>query len=284
VLHLEAPSTPPPATPATEDPPPLAADAPCCRDASVLEQADPVAAGGGVSTSPGCAPALLEDEFLVIIEDVLESKDEDEDTVASPSRLRPDDATAAVAAQIGASATPAASDLDVFLVHPSAPAPSPSSTLSPHAAPFHPRGRTEGRPKARRWANDDFLDDSDAEVAPTSTAPYLDAVHRESQPLRSSALPAMSLPRTQPLASARGDAVAGCQGAAQRRGSIVDRAHSWCMACRLGLWRAVSRHTNASDAADGSPPPTPMGGERSSTGRRCDLRRPRLCHVGQHAG
>jgi hypothetical protein len=46
----------------------------------------------------------------------------------------------------------------------------------------------------------------------------LDAVHWEPQPPRSSARPAMALSRTQPLASARGDAVAGRQGAAQRRG------------------------------------------------------------------
>jgi hypothetical protein len=164
---------------AIEDPPPLAADAPCCRDTSVLEQAGPVAASGGMSASTGCAPALLEDESLVIIEDILEGEDEDEDVVASPPRPRPNDAIVAVAAQRGASAAPAAFGLDVFLVHPFALAPSLSSTLSTHAAPFHPGGRTEGWPKARHWADDDLLDDSNAEVAPTSMAPYLDVVRRE---------------------------------------------------------------------------------------------------------
>ncbi|XP_066385508.1 uncharacterized protein [Miscanthus floridulus] len=78
----------------------------------------------------------------------------------------------------GASLSSAASDLDAFLIHPSAPALSPSSTLSPQAAPSHPWSSAAGRSKARRWADDDLLDDSYAEeVQTTSMTPYLDAVH-----------------------------------------------------------------------------------------------------------
>jgi hypothetical protein len=63
-------------------------------------------------------------------------------------------------------------------------------------------------------------------------------------------------------------------------GSAAGRAQSWCTACRLGRWRAASRHASASDE---SPPPTSMGGGRSSSGRRCDQRPPRSCHENQHA-
>ena len=79
-----------------------------------------------------------------------------------------------------ASSSSAASDLNAFLVHPSTPALSPSSTISPQAAPFHPGSSAAGRSKARRWADDDLLDDSDAEeVQTTSMTPYLDAVRQE---------------------------------------------------------------------------------------------------------
>ncbi|XP_066324610.1 uncharacterized protein [Miscanthus floridulus] len=103
----------------------------------------------------------------------------------SPPPQQPVPASAIAAqrteAGAGASAAPAASDLEAFLLHLSIPALSPSSTLSPEAAPFHPGGSAVGRSKARRWADDDdLLDDSDAEAMPTtSMTPYLDAVHRK---------------------------------------------------------------------------------------------------------
>ena len=98
---------------------------------------------------------LVEDESLVLVEDV----SDDEDASAPSSQQRPHPA----------------SGLDIFLVHPSAP--SPSSSLSPLASPFHPRDGSMGRSKARRWADED-LDDSDAERSSvTSPTSYLDAVY-----------------------------------------------------------------------------------------------------------
>jgi hypothetical protein len=44
---------------------------------------------------------------------------------------------------------------------------------------------------------------------------------------------------------------------------------SWCMTCCLALWRDASRHTSTSAAIDGLQLLTPMGGRRSSIGRRC---------------
>lgn len=52
-----------------------------------------------------------------------------------------------------------------------------SSSLSPFAIPFRPIGNPAGRPKARRWAEDNFSDDSDEETPPAATSsPYLDAI------------------------------------------------------------------------------------------------------------
>ena len=93
----------------------------------------------------------------------------------------------------------------------------------------------------------------------------------------------ISLPRTQPLMSSHGGATGGRQGAGRRRGNAVGHAHNCCMACRLGPWRAASRHASPSDVADRSPPPTSMGGGRSSSGKRRDLRTPQLSHEGQQA-
>ena len=95
----------------------------------------------------------MEDESLVLVEDA--------SAPSSPQRHDP------------------ASGLDIFHLHPSAP--SPSSSLSPLASPFHPGDETMGRSKARRWADED-LDDSDAERSPvTSPTSYLDAVRQGSQ-------------------------------------------------------------------------------------------------------
>jgi hypothetical protein len=123
------------------------------------------------------------DETLVLVEDVPEEDDVDADVGAA--------------------------NLDIFLIHPSAPAPTPSSTLSPHAAPFHPRGGTEGRSKARRWADKDLIDVSDVETMPTSSSPYLDA-------LRSVPKPATS--EIMPQSSSHGGAVPCRQGVGRRRG------------------------------------------------------------------
>jgi hypothetical protein len=97
----------------------------------------------------------LQDGLVILIEGVME----DDDASAPSSPLRP--ATA--------------SGVDIFLVHPSAPSLSPS--LSPFA-PFHPRDGALGRPKARRWADED----SEVEGSPVSfPTSYLDAVHLGSQ-------------------------------------------------------------------------------------------------------
>ena len=58
--------------------------------------------------------------------------------------------------------------------------------------------------------------------------------------------------------------------------NAAGRVHSWCAACLFGQWMAAFRHASASAAADGSLPPTPMGGGRSSPGRRRNLRPLRL--------
>ena len=92
---------------------------------------------------------------MVLVEDV----SDDEDASAPSSSQQPD----------------SASGLDIFLVHPSAP--SPSSSLSPLASPFHPGDGSMGRSKARHWV-DEVVDDSDAERSPvTSPTSYLDAVY-----------------------------------------------------------------------------------------------------------
>jgi hypothetical protein len=53
--------------------------------------------------------------------------------------------------------------------------------LSPNAAPFLPKGSKTGRPKARRWADEDLIDVSNAETTPASSAPYRDAVLQETR-------------------------------------------------------------------------------------------------------
>ena len=76
----------------------------------------------------------------------------------------------------------------------------------------------------------------------------------------------------------------GSSGCWARAGEMQSAAPTAvCMACRLGQWRAASRHACASNGVDGSPPPTPTGGGRSSTGRRRDRRPPCLSHEGQQA-
>jgi hypothetical protein len=60
------------------------------------------------------------------------------------------------------------------------------------------------------------------------------------------------------------------------RGNVAGRAPNWCAACLLGLWMVVSLLANASIAANESPSPMPIGGGRSSTGRRRNLRPPQL--------
>jgi hypothetical protein len=67
--------------------------------------------------------------------------------------------------------------------------PSPrSSSLSPHAAPFHPRGSSVGRSKARRWADaNPGTGSSDDKPAPVASRPsYLDAARKA---LRATPLP-----------------------------------------------------------------------------------------------
>ena len=67
---------------------------------------------------------------------------------------------------------------DVSPLRSSAPSSSPTSALSPNAAPFHPGA---GRSKARRWADTDIVDTPDSNTAPIS---YLDALRRASLPPR----------------------------------------------------------------------------------------------------
>jgi hypothetical protein len=111
------------------------------------------------STNPSLKPVgVMLDEMLVVVEDVPESDDDviDADAASTQPRLV---------------VAPAASGLDDFLVHPSAPATSSSSTLSHNAAPFLPKGSNTGRPKAHRWANKDLIDVFDAETTPASSVP-----------------------------------------------------------------------------------------------------------------
>jgi hypothetical protein len=49
-------------------------------------------------------------------------------------------------------------------------------------------------------------------------------------------------------------------GLGEGRGDAARRAPSWCTAFLLGHWMAVSLPVNALVAAEGSPPPTLMGG------------------------
>jgi hypothetical protein len=150
VLHLAAPSTPPPATPpvtepAAEDPQPHAAVALCCRDASVLEQAGPVTAVHAMPPQPPGSAAATEG--------------------ASPGTWSPPllglDAWNAVATPGGLGTT-----------SPNAP----SSSLSPAAAPFLP-GCLGGRSKSRRWADEDSEEaDDDHPVT------YLEASCRRAKP------------------------------------------------------------------------------------------------------
>jgi hypothetical protein len=105
------------------------------------------------------------------------------------------------------------------LVHPSAPAASSSSTLSPNVAPFLPKGSKTGRPKTRRWADEDLIDVSDAETTPASSAPYRDVVLRETQlPQPTWPRPAQTLTRASPSTSGHGGAVPVRQGAGRRWG------------------------------------------------------------------
>lgn len=61
--------------------------------------------------------------------------------------------------------------------------------------------------KAHRWADDDLLDDSNAEMTPTtSTTSYLDAVRWEPQPLRTSMLPERARPHSIVMGGACGEA------------------------------------------------------------------------------
>jgi hypothetical protein len=147
------------------------------------------------------------------------------------------------------------------------PAPSLSSTLSPKAAPFLPRGSTAEWTRARRWADEDLTDASDADSTPISMAPYRDAIREEPQPSRPLTRAAPPLLHAQPLPLGGGNATPGFQSAGRRRGKRHHRPRPQCTPCHLAQWRATSRHISASAAIDGSPPLTPMGGGRSSTGR-----------------
>jgi pyruvate/2-oxoglutarate dehydrogenase complex dihydrolipoamide acyltransferase (E2) component len=128
-----------------------------------------VAAPSGSSITPLPEPVgVTLDEMLVVIEDVPESDDDNVDVDAASPRPRQ-------------TVAPAASGPNDLFIHPSAPAPSSSSTLSPNAAPFLPRGSKTGWPKARRWADEDLIDIFDAEMTPTSFVPYRDALLRETR-------------------------------------------------------------------------------------------------------
>lgn len=127
---------------------------------------------GGV---PKATTALSEDE--VIVEDVLDEEDDDEDE---------DDGDVAVLAQASTTISPCVMPAArVPLLSPSTllpaggPSPRPSS-LSPHAAPFHPEGSSVGRSKARRWEDaDPVADSSDDESAPVASRPsYLDVARK----------------------------------------------------------------------------------------------------------
>jgi hypothetical protein len=204
----------------------------------------------------------------------MESEDEEDDVDMGDG----DDAGGAARAP-ASPLTVASAGLDAFLIYPSAPAPNPLSTLSPDAAPFHPGGTVAGRSKARRWADGDLSDAADEDSMPTSMASYLEDVLRGPLPSRTSARPAAPLPHSRPPSSGCGDATLGRRVTGRRGGSVVDRGHNLCTACRLAQWRTASRHTSASAAIDGSLLPTMTGGGRSSTGRRRVRRPPPLRHL-----
>jgi hypothetical protein len=205
---------------------------------------------GGHGSAPRAGAELFEPP--VLIEDITECDDGEDDVDEDDG----DDASGAARASTP-SAAGAGAGLDAFLVHPSAPAPSPSSTLSPNAAPFRTRGSTAGWPKARCWADEDLIDanlhgtlsrrclSGAAAVDVFDTFGDAPAVH-----------PAFGLRRCDAGPLAEGGT------------SAVGRGHNWCTACRLAQWRAASWHASASATIDGSLPLTPTGGGRSSTGRR----------------
>jgi hypothetical protein len=93
----------------------------------------------------------------------------------------------------------------------------------------------------------------------------------------------MSPPRTQPLTSGRGSAAAGRQGDGRRRGETQLAAPIAAVQHAGSASGRPHPGKPALDVTDGSPPPTPMGGGRSSTSRRRDLRPPQLSHEGQQA-
>ena len=103
------------------------------------------------------------------------------------------------------------------------PAPSPSSTLSPKAAPFLPRGSTAEWTRARRWADEDLTDASDADSMPISMAPYRDAIRQGRQPSRPLTRAAPPLLHAQPLPLGGGNATPGFQSAGPRRGKCHHR-------------------------------------------------------------
>jgi hypothetical protein len=110
--------------------------------------------------------------------------------------------------------------------------PSPrSSSLSPHAAPFHPGGSLVGHSKARRWADaDPGAGSSDDEPAPVASRPsYLDGAGK--------AL------RATPLPSARA-------AIATHNVAAVERAH-WVPAGEKRHQRRCQRRRRRSSA----PPP-----------------------------
>jgi len=115
----------------------------------------------------GSGPRARAELFVppVLFEDALGSEDDDDDACGVVRASTP-------------SLTRAIADLDAFLVHPSTPAPGPSSTLSLKATPFHPVGNTTGQTRAYRWADEDLIDASDVDSMPTSMAFFLDAVRQ----------------------------------------------------------------------------------------------------------
>jgi hypothetical protein len=67
-------------------------------------------------------------------------------------------------------------------------------------------------------------------------------------------------------------------------GDTDSRTISWWVACLLSHWMVVSLSANALAIANGSLPPTPRGGGRSSPGRRRNMWPPRLSITQSNSG
>jgi hypothetical protein len=111
-------------------------------------------------------------EVEVIVEDVSDEDDDNEDDVVpapASTTVIPGVVKMARAAPLSPSTLQPVGGLS----------PRPSS-LSPHAAPFHPRGSSVGRSKARRWVDADLgAGSSDDEPTPAATRlSYLDAARK----------------------------------------------------------------------------------------------------------